>query len=87
MKCIIADDERLVRYSIQDMLEEIADAGIVWFDEITQAVNGKDLLNQVRIGQPELVFVDIRMPQLNGLDAIEKGRTLSPHTQWIILTG
>jgi hypothetical protein len=28
MKCIIADDERLVRFSIQDMLEEIADAGV-----------------------------------------------------------
>ena len=44
MKCIIADDERLVRYSIQDMLEEIAEAGIAWFDQISQVVNGKELL-------------------------------------------
>jgi DNA-binding NarL/FixJ family response regulator len=87
VKCIIADDERLVRYSIQDMLEEIADAGVAWFDEISQVVNGKDLLRQVRVVQPELVFVDIRMPLLSGLDAIEKGRELSPRTQWIILTG
>lgn len=87
MKCIIADDERLVRYSIQDMLEEIADTGVVWFDEISQVVNGKDLLRQVRVVQPDLVFVDIRMPLLSGLDAIEKGRELSPRTQWIILTG
>jgi two-component system response regulator YesN len=87
MKCIIADDERLVRYSIQDMLEEIADAGVAWFDEICQAVNGKELLQQVSLRQPELVFVDIRMPLLNGLEAIEQGRILSPQTQWIILTG
>ncbi|MDX9958392.1 MAG: response regulator [Spirochaetia bacterium] len=87
MKCIIADDERLVRYSIQDMLEEIADAGVAWFDAISQVVNGKDLLAQVRVVQPELVFVDIRMPLLSGLDAMEKGRELSPCTQWIILTG
>ncbi len=87
MKCIIADDERLVRYSIQDMLEEIADAGVAWFDGISQVVNGKELLRQVRVVQPDLVFVDIRMPLLNGLDAIEKGRQLSPRTQWIILTG
>jgi two-component system response regulator YesN len=87
MKCIIADDERLVRYSIQDMLEEIADAGVAWFDEISQVVNGKELLRQVRDMQPELVFVDIHMPQLSGLDAMEKGRQLSPRTQWIILTG
>lgn len=87
MKCIIADDERLVRYSIQDMLEEIADAGVAWFDGISQVVNGKELLRQVRVVQPDLVFVDIRMPLLNGLDAIEKGRQLSPRTEWIILTG
>jgi two-component system, response regulator YesN len=87
MKCIIADDERLVRYSIQDMLEEIADAGVAWFDEISQVVNGKELLRQVRVLQPDLVFVDIRMPLLSGLDAIEKGRELSPRSQWVILTG
>lgn len=87
MKCIIADDEHLVRFSIQDMLEEIADAGLFWFEEISQAVDGQDLLRQVVPAQPDLVFVDIRMPGLNGLDAIEQGRLLSPHTQWIILTG
>ncbi len=87
MKCIIADDEHLVRFSIQDMLEEIADAGLLWFEEIRQAVDGQDLLKQVMLAQPDLAFVDIRMPIVNGLDAIEQGRKLSPHTQWIILTG
>jgi len=87
MKCIIADDEHLVRFSIQDMLEEIADAGLLWFEELRQAVDGQDLLRQVALAQPDLVFADIRMPGLSGLDAIEQGRRLSPHTQWIILTG
>jgi len=48
MKCIIADDEHLVRFSILDMLEEIADAGILWFEEISQAVDGQDLLGKSR---------------------------------------
>ena len=87
MKCIIADDEHLVRFSIQDMLEEIADAGLIWFEEIRQAVDGQDLLRQVVPVLPDLVFVDISMPGQSGLDAIEQGRRLSPHTQWIILTG
>jgi len=87
MQCIIADDEHLVRFSIQDMLEEIADAGLLWFEQISQAVDGQDLLGQVELVRPDLVFVDIRMPGINGLDAIEQGRRLSPHTQWIILTG
>jgi two-component system response regulator YesN len=87
MKCIIADDEHLVRFSIQDMLEEIADAGLLWFEELRQAVDGQDLLRQVALAQPDLAFVDIRMPGQSGLDAIDLGRRLSPHTQWIILTG
>lgn len=87
MKCIIADDEHLVRFSIQDMLEEIADAGLLWFEEIRQAADGQELLRQAALTQPDLVFADIRMPGLSGLDAIEQGRRLSPHTQWIILTG
>lgn len=87
MKCIIADDEHLVRFSIQDMLEELAVRGIVWFDEIRQTADGEELLRMVEDCQPELVFVDIHMPKLNGLDAMECGRHLSPDTQWVILTG
>jgi len=87
MKCIIADDEHLVRFSIQDMLEEIAESSSVWFDGILQVADGKDLVQQVRLHQPDVVFVDIRMPLVNGLDAMEQGKKLSPATQWIILTG
>jgi two-component system, response regulator YesN len=50
----------------------------LWFDEISQVVDGKELLQPGRVVQPDLVFVDIRMPLLSGLDAIEKGRELSP---------
>ncbi len=87
MKCIIADDEHLVRFSIQDMLEDLAVQGIVWFDEIRQTADGEELLKMIGDSQPELVFVDIHMPKLNGLDAMERGRHLSPDTQWVILTG
>jgi two-component system response regulator YesN len=87
MKCIIADDEHLVRFSIQDMLEEIAESSSVWFEGILQVADGKDLVQQVRLHQPDVVFVDIRMPLVNGLDAMEQGKRISPATQWIILTG
>ena len=87
MRCIIADDEHLVRFSIQDMLEEIAESSSVWFEGILQVADGKDLVQQVRLHQPDVVFVDIRMPVINGLDAMEQGKKISPSTQWIILTG
>jgi two-component system, response regulator YesN len=87
MKCIVADDEYLVRYSITDMLQELDADGAVTISSITQAANGKELLEQVAAQQPDLAFVDIHMPVLDGLSAIEQGSVLSPHTSWIILTG
>jgi two-component system response regulator YesN len=36
---------------------------------------------------PDVAFVDIRMPKLNGLETIRLGKQASPHTRWFILTG
>ena len=45
------------------------------------------MVNIVRHDLPDIAFVDIRMPGLNGLEAIKAARTLSPQTKWFILTG
>lgn len=87
MKCLIADDEYLVRFTLQDMLEDLADQGKFMFESITQVSHGSELLRLLPEVKPDVVFVDIRMPDLNGLEAMEKGILLSPSTQWIILTG
>lgn len=83
MRVLVADDEKLSRVSLISMLEEserdISIAG--------EATNGEDLLNALSKMQPDVAFVDIRMPKMNGLEAIERGRKLSPHTQWVILSG
>lgn len=83
MKVIIADDERLVRAGLKSMLLE-SDLPVVLMGE---AANGAEMVDLVRRFAPDLVFVDIRMPKLDGLAGIKAGRNLSPHTQWIILSG
>jgi two-component system response regulator YesN len=83
MRVLIADDEYLARSSLRSMLEDLD----LSLELVGEATNGEEMVKLVRRLSPEVVFVDIRMPQLNGLEAIRIGRTASPQTKWFILTG
>lgn len=82
MKILIADDEKLVRYSVKSMLEELR----VPSRAISVAGDGLELVEMAGRLAPDIALVDIRMPGLDGLGAIERARALSPQTRWIILT-
>jgi len=83
MRILIADDEYLARSSLKSMLEELN----LPLDYVGEAANGEEMLAAVRQHLPDVAFVDIRMPRLNGLEAIRRARTVSPCTRWFILTG
>ncbi|SMF83602.1 two-component system, response regulator YesN [Paenibacillus uliginis N3/975] len=83
MNILVADDESLIRASLRSMLDELGMPVHV----IGEARNGEEAIRFVTERQPDLVFVDIRMPKLNGLEVIAHGKTVSPHTKWIILSG
>jgi two-component system response regulator YesN len=54
---------------------------------LQEATTGQQMVDIVRHDLPDIVFVDIRMPGLNGLEAINAAKPLSPQTKWFILTG
>jgi len=83
MRVIIADDEYLARASLRSMLEELN----LPIDFIGEATNGEELTSLVAQTLPEVAFVDIRMPRLNGLESIRNVKAVSPDTRWFILTG
>jgi len=60
---IIADDEPLLRYQLNKMLADI------WpeLDIIAQCKNGTNALNIIMKKQPDVAFLDIRMPELDGM--------------------
>ncbi len=65
LRVVVADDERLMREQLCVRLSEV-DASI---EVLAQARNGQEALECVRELQPDLVFLDIRMPVMTGIEA------------------
>jgi two-component system response regulator YesN len=83
MKVLIADDEKLVRFTLKDMLKEINHP----IEFVGEAVNGKEMIKLVKETNPDLVFVDINMPLISGIEAMKILMPEYPSIKWIILTG
>jgi two-component system response regulator YesN len=80
---VIADDENLVRLTLKSMISEMEAAWQI----VGEATNGEELLDLLAEHQPNVAIVDIRMPKMNGLEAIRFGKSRSPLTKWVILSG
>ena len=83
MKVVIADDESLVRYTLRSMINEMEAPWQI----VGESTNGEELMDLLAEHQPNVAIVDIRMPKMNGLEAILLGKAKSPLTKWIILSG
>jgi CheY-like chemotaxis protein len=62
---LIVDDEQHIRLLIEQALEELEDDGV----ELMTAPDGEVALDVVRNHFPQLVFLDVTMPKVNGFDA------------------
>ena len=69
MPCIlVVDDEAHIRLLIEQALEELEDEGV----EILTAENGEEALQIIRGQKPNLVFLDVMMPKMNGFDVCQQ---------------
>jgi len=78
---VIADDHELLRESIASLLREVPS-----FDIVGQCSDGRQLVNMVERFRPNVVVVDVSMPELNGIDAARQIRKISPSTRIIALS-
>lgn len=84
MIVLIVDDDRLVRFTIKSMLKDFMDDPA---DLFLEATNGRDMVSICKEKSPDVVFADISMPYMNGLDAIEECKKYSDATQYVIVSG
>ena len=78
-KILIVDDEDSVRYSFRKLFREPG-------CEILEAPNGLEALSVIKKEKPDLVLMDIEMPGLSGLDAIQRIKATNPQLPVIIIT-
>jgi len=80
VRAVLADDERLMREQLRSRLTE------VWpdLDIVAEAKNGLEAVELVREHRPDLVFLDIRMPGLTGVDAARQIAQLPEDDSWLV---
>jgi len=83
-KILIADDDARVREMLEETLQELADEGV----ELILAGNGMEALEAIRQHRPELVFLDVLMPKMNGLEVCNAVRNQYglKHVHIVLLT-
>ena len=81
MKVLVADDHRLMLDAIRRALES-ADG----FDVVGEAVNGSQVVPLARRTNPDVVLLDLRMPQLDGLACIDALKKNWPDLKVIVLS-
>jgi DNA-binding NtrC family response regulator len=78
-KILIVDDEKLVRWSLRKQCEE-------WGYHIFEAEDGAGGLREAQNETPDLVLLDVRLPDMNGLEVLEKLRQTATARAVIMMT-
>ncbi|BDM83350.1 response regulator [Acaryochloris marina] len=81
IQILLVDDQYLIREGISSLLELEEDLEVVGM-----AANGKEAIKQAMDLKPNIILMDIRMPELNGVEATAKIKQSLPHCQIIMLT-
>ena len=82
LKTLIVEDNRLNRDALKGLFTRHYPSMIV-----EEASDGREATQKVESFQPDLILMDIRLPDESGLELTKKIRITSPHVKILILTG
>jgi DNA-binding NarL/FixJ family response regulator len=81
IRVLVADDYNVVRAGLRALLERLA-----WVQVVAEASDGREAVTLVATHQPDVVLMDISMPELNGLEATAQITRDFPTTRVLVLT-
>jgi DNA-binding NtrC family response regulator len=79
-KVLIVDDEKLIRWSVRRQLEE-------WGYTALEAESGTGALSQIRAESPDLILLDVRLPDLSGIEVLREIKQNNLSIPVIMITG
>ena len=85
IRVLIVDDHAMVRQGLRTFLE-LQDTSALPIEVIGEAANGLEAVNLAKRTQPDIVLLDLVMPEMDGIQATSKVIDCSPNTRVIILT-
>ncbi len=79
-KVLIADDAEFMRMMLRDILEDMD------CEEVSEAGTGQDAFEKYKENKPDLVLLDISMPVMDGLEALERIIAFDPSARVVMIT-
>lgn len=81
LRILLAEDHNLVRAGLRSLLESFDDMKVVG-----EASNGNEALQQIEELQPDIVLMDVAMPDLNGIEATRRAARAHSRTRVVMLS-
>jgi DNA-binding NtrC family response regulator len=76
---LVVDDERLVRWSLQQKLEQ-------WGYHVSLAEDGSTALGRIQLDNPDLITLDVKLPDMTGIDVLSELRNRNVQIPVIVIT-
>jgi NarL family two-component system response regulator LiaR len=81
IRVFVADDHAIVRKGIRAVLEIVSDIEVVG-----EAENGRDAVHRVEQLRPDVILMDLVMPEVDGIEAIRRIKDRQPEARILVLT-
>lgn len=81
IKVLLADDHTIVRQGLKLILSSRPDLEVVG-----EAANGREVLELAEKLKPDVILMDVAMPELNGIEATRRLHQISPRTKVLVLS-